>query len=514
MRMGPAVPAGYLRAAALAVLVSGCQNAGQDRVLGIAATSEVRGLAYFDADRSRSFDTTDTRMPGLRVFLSARGTSVTVATAVSDAAGALRFEGVPVGRYDVSVDQASAGDTVVVVRVDTAQIDLAPGDTVPVTVGVSYPLVTVADVRSAVAGRRVFVAGVALTGANVYADTTAHMVAQSGPLRLVRVFSGLFAAGDSVLARGTVGLRDGQSVLRDVSVFTVGIGTLSAPDSLATATVTNANGGVLDAGLVRAGSTFQDSARVGRDLALNVNDGSGVLRVLLDADITFQLAYLVNPARVIATGVLVPAPAPGTWYLKPRSDLDLEIRVDVLPTVQVRQAPVGTRVFVDGVALSRPNLFGDSTFHVADSAGAIRVVRTVQGNIFAGDSIRVAGTVATRDGQVVISIPTTFRLGLGTVPIARLVTAAEAASAIGGVLDGALVRVRGTIQDTSTNAVGDFRAVLLEGTDSITVVLDGDIGFSTAGWAVGVMADVQGLLVPESGIWVVKPRAPGDVLDP
>jgi hypothetical protein len=76
-----------------------------------------------------------------------------------------------------------------------------------------------------------------------------------------------------------------------------------------------------------------------------------------------------------------------------------------------------------------------------------------------------------------------------------------------------LVRVRGTIQDTSTNAAGDFRAVLLEGTDSITVVLDGDLGFSTAGWAVGVMAEVQGLLVPESGVWVVKPRAQGDVLD-
>jgi hypothetical protein len=514
MRIGAASPTASLPVVALTVLVGGCQNAGHDRVLGIEATSEVRGLAYFDADRSRSFDSTDTRMPGLRVFLSARGTSVNVATAVSDAGGALRFEGVPVGRYDVLVDQASAGDTVVVVRVDTAQIDLTPGDTVAVTVGVSYPLATTAAVRAASPGSKVFVAGVALTGANVFADTTAHMVAQSGPLRLVRVFSGLFAAGDSVLARGTVALRDGQPVLRDVSVFTVGVGTLLAPDSLATATVATANGGALDAGLVRAGGTFQDSARVGRDLALNVDDGSGVVRVLLDADVPSQLAYLVNPARVIATGVLVPAPAAGTWYLKPRSALDLEILVDVLSTVQVRQATVGTRVFVDGVALNRPNLFGDSTLHLADSAGALRAIRTVQGNIFAGDSIRVAGAVAMRDGQVVISNPTIFRLGLGTVPVARLVTAAEAASAIGGVLDGALVRVRGTIQDTSMNAVGDFRAVLLEGTDSITVVLDGDIGFSTAGWAVGVMADVQGLLVPESGIWVVKPRAPGDVLDP
>jgi hypothetical protein len=410
------------------------------------------------------------------------------------------------------VDQASAGDTVVVVRVDTAQIDLGPDDTVSVSVGVSYPMATVAEVRAAPVGEKVFVAGTALTGTNVFADTTAHLLAATGPLRLVRVFSGLFAAGDSVLARGTVALRDGGLVLRDVSVFTLGVGTLSAPDSLATATAAGANGGVLDAGLVRAGGTLQDTATVGRDLALNVDDGSGALRVLIDGDVTFQLSpYLVNPARVIATGVLVPGTVAGTWYVKPRSNLDLRVLIDVLSTGQARQRAVGTRVFVDGVALNRPNLYGDSTLHLADSAGAIRVIRTVQGNIFAGDSIRVAGAIAARDGQAVISNATIFRLGLGTVPNARPVTTAEAASAVGGVLDAALVRVQGTVMDTS-RAAGDFRAVVWDGSgDSVTVILDGDVVFPLAGWVPGAVRNVSGVLVPESGVWVVKPRAPGDV---
>lgn len=502
-------------AAVLATLLGGCQNAGQDRVLGIEATAEVRGVAYFDANRSRGLDSIDTRMQGLRVFLSAPGTLDTLATAVSNASGVLRFTGVSVGRYDVGVDLVSAGDTVVVVRVDTSRIDLLPGDTVSVSVGVSYPLVTVAEARALPAGKKVFVAGVALTGTNVFADTTAHLAAGTGPLRLVRVFSGLFAAGDSVLARGTVSLRDGQPVLRDVSVFGRGIGTLVPPESLTTATAAGAKAGALDAGLARIGGTLQDTVTVGRDLALNVSDGSGVLRVLLDADVAFQLSpYLVNPARIIATGVLVPGAAAGTWYLKPRSDADLRVLIDVLSTAQVRQRSAGTRVFVDGVALNRPNLFGDSTLHVADTSGAIRVVRTVQGNVFAGDSLRVAGTVATRDGQPVISNPTLYRLGLGTQPNARLVTTAEAASAIGGVLDASLVRITGSIQSTSTGSGGDFRAVVNDGSGNVTVVLDGDIGINHTAWINGATVDVRGLLVPESGVWVVKPRAPGDVAQP
>jgi hypothetical protein len=504
--------------------LAGCQNAGQDRVLSIGSTSRVAGLAYFDANRSKSFDSTDTPMQGLRVYLSARGTSDTLATAVSDATGVLTFDGVPVGRYDVNVDSASAGDTVVVVRVDTSQVDVALGDTVSVSVGVSYPLVTVADARTAPTGQRVFVAGVALTGTNNFADTTAHLVAATGPLRLVRVFTGFFSPGDSILARGTVSARDGEPVLSDVSVFTRGIGTLAAPDSLPTATAAGADGGALDAGLARAGGTLQDTITVGRDRALDVDDGSGVLRVLLDGDVTFQLSpYMVTPARIVATGVLVPAAVAGTWYLKPRSAVDVKVFIDVTPTVQVRQKPVGSRVFVDGVALNRPNLFGDSTMHMVDSSGAIRVINATQATIQQGDSIRVAGALAMRDGQPVLTNATIYRLGVGTVPLARLLTPGEAASALGGVLDAAFVHVSGTgvvVKDTMTTvANGDFRAVVWTGTgsDSVTVVLDADLGFSQTAiqaWAPGAAVDVRGLLVPESGVWVLKPRSQADITQP
>jgi hypothetical protein len=506
------------------LLLAACQNAGHDRVLGISATSEVEGLAYFDANRSLSFDSSDVRMQGLKVYLTTRGTLDTVAASTSDATGQLKWPGVPVGSYDVLVDQTSAGDTVVVLRVDSSQIDLAPGDTVAVSVGVSFPLVTVAEARTTPVGKKVFVSGVALTNTNVFADTTANLEAATGSLRLVRVFSGLFSPGDSLLARGTVSSRDGEPVLRDVSVLNLGFGTLAPPDSLSTFAVAGADGGVLDAGLARTTGTLQDTVTVGRDRALDVDDGSGPLRVLLDGDVSFQLSpYLINPLRVIATGVLVPSATAGTWYLKPRSNLDVTFVVNVSSTGQVRQQPVGTRVFVDGVALIRPNLFGDSTLHLADSAGAIRVTNSLQSSIQASDSIRVAGTVTTRDGQPVLTNPTIFRLGLGTIPNALPVRTGEAASATsaGLNLDARLVRVGrdfpATIQDTS-RVGGDFRAVVDDGTGSVTVVLDVDVylaSYNVTNWAPGAAVDVSGVLVPDGGSWVVKPRGvASDIVKP
>jgi hypothetical protein len=76
------------------------------------------------------------------------------------------------------------------------------------------------------------------------------------------------------------------------------------------------------------------------------------------------------------------------------------------------------------------------------------------------------------------------------------------------------VRVTGTIQSTSTGPGGDFRAVVDDGSGAVTVVLDGDTGWNTSPWTVSASVDVRGLLVPESGVWIVKPRAPADVVQP
>lgn len=61
---------------------------------------------------------------------------------------------------------------------------------------------------------------------------------------------------------------------------------------------------------------------------------------------------------------------------------------------------------------------------------------------------------------------------------------------------------------------GDLRATVDDGLGVVTIVLDGDVGFSRTGWLAGAIADVRGLLVLEGAAWVVKPRIAGDIVQP
>jgi hypothetical protein len=73
-----------------------------------------------------------------------------------------------------------------------------------------------------------------------------------------------------------------------------------------------ADGGLLDAALVGvAGATTIDISTVGTDVAIRVNDGSGLLKVVFDA-------------RIGPNGILVPVTG-STWQLKVRADTDVTI---------------------------------------------------------------------------------------------------------------------------------------------------------------------------------------------
>jgi hypothetical protein len=145
------------------------------------------------------------------------------------------------------------------------------------------------------------------------------------------------------------------------------------------------------------------------------------------------------------------------------------------------------------------------------------IIESVHSNVVSGDSLRIAGVVATRDGQVVVADPIVFIRAQGGLVVARTVTTEEAAGAMGGVLDATYVRVVGTIEDT-TRVGGDFRAIVNDSSSAgpVTVVLDQEVldDFDTTEWAVGAAANVRGLLVPESGQWVLKPRSSSDVSQP
>ena len=183
-------------------------------------------------------------------------------------------------------------------------------------------------------------------------------------------------------------------------------------------------------------------------------------------------------------------------------------------TAEARQLPVGAKVFLEGLALSDFDVFGDTTTHIADTAGAMRATRVRRTLQLLGDSVRLQGTMAVRDGQPVIDDPVLFVLAQGRpLPPPEIVGTGAAAAADGGRADAALVRLSGvTIADTATTAAG-FELHADDGTGRVTILLDQDISFTLAGLVPSAQIDATGVLVPDgSGSWRLKPRRNADVV--
>jgi hypothetical protein len=524
-------PARAMRARAAMVAVSaavaivGCMNSGENQVIGLSGTGMVRGVVFRDLNGSRVIDAGDDSVPGLAVRLVLAGQSGAGFTEVTGADGSFRFTRVPVGSYALRVDSAILGDTAQVVRVDSAQFTVSVSDTVRVNVLVGLPFVTVADARTMTAGRDVFVAGVATSGATTFSDSTAGFADTSGAIRLSRV-RGTFLAGDSLRVRVRTAQRDGQPVLDNPTIYNLGRGFYPGAAPLTTATAASAAAGARDAELVVVRSaTISDTVRTTTSFILTGSDGSGPLQIELDqaADSAFRSAKLPGPYIPGATfdvdGVLVPAGV-GMWRLRPRSAADLTlIPLPVISIAAARALPVGRTVSVVGVALNSSTTFADTTVFLADTSGAIQMTR-LRTAVTAGDSVRVLGTTSTRNGRPSLDGGTTTALGTGFYPAAATLTTASAATAAGGTRDAQLVVVRSaTVSDTSRTSTS-FLVTVSDGSGPLVVQLDrtADPAFQQAnlpgGYVPGNKFDILGVLAPTgTGTWRLRPRSATDLTE-
>jgi hypothetical protein len=189
------------------------------------------------------------------------------------------------------------------------------------------------------------------------------------------------------------------------------------------------------------------------------------------------------------------------------------------PEVSIREArasPLGRRVFIRGFILAGVQSFRDTTSHLADSSGQIRLTRvSLRGNLTGnnpGDSVSVLGLTSTRTGQPTLDNAIISRFGARPAPIPLPVATITAATANNGILDAGLVLITGAlISDTSTVAP-DFRVVASDGTGDLTIILDGNIPFVRSSFRPGRSMNVRGVLVPDgSGAWQLKPRDTADV---
>jgi len=246
-------------------------------------------------------------------------------------------------------------------------------------------------------------------------------------------------------------------------------------------------------------------------VAQGISDADGVVR--LDQVGVGRYVVVVD-STTVPDSVDVVRIADSAFIVGPADSVTVEVALS-FPRVTVREArllPVGTRVFVDGLALNAFPAFGDSSVHLADTSGAMRLVRVRPVPIFAGDSLRVRGTRGASAGQPTLENVTTVLLAVVAVPAPEGVTTAQGRTADGGRLDAALVAVtNATISDTATVA-GDFRLRVSDGSGTLEVLLDEDAALDLAPFTPGVSIDATGLLVPTgAGVWQLKPRSDADL---
>jgi hypothetical protein len=312
----------------LALGLAGCEGSGPDQLVNVSARGVVGGFAFFDANGNASFDPLlDPPQSGIRVIVMPRGSRDTVARGTSGLDGTYRVPGIPVGDYVAVVDTPTVGDSVRVVRLDSGSFTLGPGDSTTIVVGVAFPAVSVAELRLLSAGARVFLSGKTVTEPTTFGDSTVHLADATGTIRATRVPLGILLIGDSVRMSGIRGARDGQPTLDNVAVFPLSppLGSV-VPEVVTTAAADTADGGRLDAALVRVSDALiADTATVGDDYIATVDDGSGPLNVVFDGDAALTISPYVPGVRMIVTGVLVPTGA-GTWRLKPRINNDVVLQ--------------------------------------------------------------------------------------------------------------------------------------------------------------------------------------------
>jgi hypothetical protein len=127
------------------------------------------------------------------------------------------------------------------------------------------------------------------------------------------------APGDSVSVLGVTSIRAGQPTLDNAAISRFNNRPEPSPLPVSTGTASTASNGSLDAALVRlTGAVISDTATISPDFRVTVSDGTGSLRMILDANLPFPRSQFIPGRSMQAVGVLVPDGV-GGWAIKPRS---------------------------------------------------------------------------------------------------------------------------------------------------------------------------------------------------
>src|SRR5690606_22980383 len=143
----------------------------------------------------------------------------------------------------------------------------------------TFPTVTIAEARQLQAGQTVYIEATALNAGIAFTDRSVHLRDATGAIRTLNVpQTANLTAGTRVRMLGTITFQEGQPVLASITEVITGE-TVGAPAlEVSVPAAANANGGVLDAELVRV--TGVTVATVGD--TIRVSGSGGTLGVVID----------------------------------------------------------------------------------------------------------------------------------------------------------------------------------------------------------------------------------------
>lgn len=422
-----------LRTALVLVAVgalASCDEATTVNLLEVDATGVLFGQAFLDNNGNDVLDQPDTPLEGLRVLLTSGRNGAVIREATTEPTGSFVIQDIPVGGYELTLDPATLGDSLLPSGGQGEQISIQRADTTRVDFGVSYPILTVEEVRDYPPDTRVFTSGIALNSRLSFGDGVVHLQGDSAYLRATAVARANIGIGDSVRFQGRTAVDAGQPILTDVTPYIlVNQAAVPIPLETRTAEAASARGGEIDAALVRVrNGEISDTSTVNGNFRFTLDDGSGPVEVYLRSFLQLNSAP-IRPDTVIyapqVTGLLVPMPIPGggtRWRIYPRGGSDVALdtkRADVglgatanpsavgrggtveITVVAVNSGPLGASdvSVVDSIPAGLSFVRAETTRGSYDEASAIWSLDSLA--VGARDTLRIFADVTTSQTGVI-----------------------------------------------------------------------------------------------------------------
>ena len=383
------------------------------------------------------------------------------------------------------------------------------------------PTVPIGTARGLPDGTTVTVEATALTG-STFTDGGGYLADATGGIAVL-LDSGSFARADRVLVTGTIDDRFAQRTLRASTVTVNPGGEPPTPAPIATSAVTEG----VEGRLVRVGATIDGGpTTLSGGVAFDVDDGSGVARVVVGSATGIDVAGWVDGRRITVVGVVGQRDSSGTgaagYRVQPRDPGDVELLAlpsptpgssagssptptpspsdspgEVVTIAAARAAPTNEPLTVRGVVTIASGTIEDESAVVQDATGAILLrLGEEAGQLVRGELIEVAGVRSTKSGMesLRVSVPPR-RIGTAPEPAPRSLHTGDA----GEGAEAEIVLVRGTLVANARRASsGTISFEIDDGSGPLRVVLGASLQAADDHLAAGSWVQVTGVLGQET----------------